>query len=64
MTGADALDKMLKHHNPFCAYFVSSGDRHCSCGRDLALAEVARLRRLETKLQPVLLKTEEAYDQA
>ena len=38
------LDLMLKHHKPYCAYFIFSGDRHCSCGRDDALKELELLR--------------------
>lgn len=59
MTGPAALDKILKNHNPFCAYYIATGDRHCSCGRDLALVELARLRSLEQKMQPFLLKEPE-----
>ena len=47
-----ALDRMLKYHRTLCAHSVSSGDRHCSCGRDEALVEVARLRAIESGLTP------------
>ena len=51
------LDRMLENHRPGCTYKVFSGDRHCSCGRDEARAEVERLRAIEAKyremLQPV-----------
>lgn len=33
------LDKVLKHHARTCNYYVFSGDRHCSCGRDDAIRE-------------------------
>ena len=36
-----ALDKVLKNHARSCAYYVFSGDRHCSCGRDAAIKELA-----------------------
>ena len=36
-----ALDKYLKlEHRKTCTYWVFSGDRHCSCGRDKARAEL------------------------
>jgi len=38
------LDRFLKTHKPTCAYFIHSGDRHCSCGRDAAQEELADLR--------------------
>jgi hypothetical protein len=39
-----ALDKMLLHHLPNCAWHIYSGDRHCSCGRDAAIRELVAIR--------------------
>lgn len=39
-----ALDKFLKFHKRSCTFFIFSGDRHCSCGRDEAIAEVQKMR--------------------
>jgi hypothetical protein len=39
-----ALDRMLEHHAAFCAWHIYSGDRHCSCGRDEAVKQLAELR--------------------
>lgn len=40
-----ALYRFFKNHDDFCNLHVySSDDRHCSCGRDEALAEVQRLQ--------------------
>lgn len=41
-----ALDLFLKFHKRSCTYFIYSGDRHCSCGRDRAAEELEELRRL------------------
>jgi predicted molibdopterin-dependent oxidoreductase YjgC len=41
-----ALDRMLKYHPKHCTYWLFSGDRHCSCGRDAALAELETLKTL------------------
>ena len=43
-TKESALDKFLKAHRRTCAYFIYSGDRHCSCGRDESIAELQKLR--------------------
>ena len=45
-----ALDRILKHHARSCTYFIFSGDRHCSCGRDQARGELTRI--LETISKP------------
>lgn len=34
---------MLEKHKPLCKYHVYSGDRHCSCGKDLALKELENI---------------------
>ena len=39
------LDEFLKFHKPTCSFHIHSGDRHCSCGRDEALKELAELRK-------------------
>lgn len=39
----DAIKRRLQHHAKNCTYFIFSGDRHCSCGRDLALVQLAAL---------------------
>lgn len=39
-----ALDKFLTHHERTCTYFIYSGDRHCSCGRDEAVKELQALK--------------------
>lgn len=65
------LDRFLLQHRRTCTYWIFSGDRHCSCGRDLALRELDQLkgtrrapvsnlikkgrRRLAMPLQPVLI---------
>ena len=38
------LDKFLARHKDTCTHYVFSCDRHCSCGRDEAEAELAELR--------------------
>lgn len=38
------LDRILKHHARHCTYWIFSGDRHCSCGRDEAILELDRMR--------------------
>ena len=43
MRETKALDKFLAKHKDHCAYWIFSGDRHCSCGRDEALHELAAL---------------------
>ena len=45
-----ALQKFFKKHRRWCTYFVFSGDRHCSCGRNEALAEVERLQSIVSGL--------------
>ncbi len=34
------LEKVTAKHARTCSYWVFSGDRHCSCGRDQARADV------------------------
>jgi hypothetical protein len=48
----DALEKLLEHHNKHCSYFVFSGDRHCSCGRNAALLELDVIKKLFSGVQP------------
>lgn len=38
-----AIEKLLTHHARSCTYWIFSGDRHCSCGRDKARAELAEI---------------------
>lgn len=38
------LDRFLENHKPTCTFFIYSGDRHCSCGRDAAKLELEELR--------------------
>lgn len=47
MKKASALDEFLKFHKRSCTFYIFSGDRHCSCGRDEALAELQELRRAQ-----------------
>jgi len=35
------LEKFLEKHKRTCTFYVYSGDRHCSCGRDEAEKELA-----------------------
>ena len=58
-TKESALDKFLAHHPKHCTYWVFSGDRHCSCGRDAAIAELQKLRELVSQVQPVLFPAAE-----
>lgn len=50
-----ALDKYLTFHKRSCTYYIFSGTRACSCGRDKALDELERyrmrIRELEQELQ-------------
>lgn len=39
-----ALDKFFASHKRSCTFYIFSGDRHCSCGRDDAIAEVQKMR--------------------
>lgn len=41
------LARMLKHHLRMCTYFIYSGDRHCSCGRDEAIEQAANLLQIK-----------------
>ena len=40
-----ALDKFLKNHRRTCTVFIFSGDRHCSCERDAAMAQWEKVKR-------------------
>jgi hypothetical protein len=40
------LYKMLQRHLPMCTYYIYSGDRHCSCGRDKAIETLRKVREL------------------
>lgn len=44
------LEKMISKHTSTCTVHTYSGDRHCSCGRDEAAAELAELRASLDKL--------------
>ncbi len=39
-----ALDRVTLHHARTCTFWIFSGDRACSCGRDQARAELAAVR--------------------
>jgi len=41
----DAIHRRLEHHARSCTYWIFSGDRHCSCGRDQALQELEAIER-------------------
>ena len=38
------LDRFLSKHKKSCSYWIFSGDRHCSCGRDEAIKELDALK--------------------
>jgi hypothetical protein len=38
------INKFTRKHDDFCAVHISSGDGHCSCGRNSARSEVAKLK--------------------
>jgi hypothetical protein len=40
------LYKFLDKHKDSCAYWIYSGDRHCSCGRDECLKVLDTIRGL------------------
>ena len=48
-----ALDKLLVHHLKTCAFWIFSGDRHCSCGRDEAIEELQAVK-VELEKQQVI----------
>lgn len=52
MAKVSALDKFLERHKDTCTYWIFSGDRHCSCGRDAALLELKELRESVPALCP------------
>jgi hypothetical protein len=54
-SNASALDRFLKEHKKHCNYWVFSGDRHCSCGRDDAIRELEEMRAALMQ-QPVLVQ--------
>lgn len=39
-----ALQRVTAKHARTCSYWIFSGDRHCSCGRDQARGELDQLR--------------------
>lgn len=51
---AKELDRFLARHKATCLRFIATSDRHCSCGRDIAAAEVARLRSLANEPPPAI----------
>ena len=58
-----ALDRYLSlPHRPTCTFWVFSGDRHCSCGRDAALQELAEIHTQSEAqaidLQPMLFQVQ------
>jgi hypothetical protein len=40
-----AIRRRLEFHARSCTYFIFSGDRHCSCGRNIALLELESIER-------------------
>ena len=46
------LNKILKRHLDSCSFWIFSGDRHCSCGRDNALKELDGLRIILKQSRP------------
>jgi hypothetical protein len=38
--------RRLKQHDTSCSFHIHSGDRHCSCGRDMAIKELLFIQRL------------------
>ena len=48
-----ALDRFLEKHKPTCTYWIFSGDRHCSCGRDQAILELTQLRAASEQPMPI-----------
>lgn len=38
------LYKMIEHHLPMCSFWIYSGDRHCSCGKEAAEKALALVR--------------------
>ena len=48
------LDAFLKKHTGFCSVHIYSGDRHCSCGRDLAIADLVALRERTDKAEEAI----------
>ena len=44
MSQTPGLDRMLQSHLKHCTFWIFSGDRHCSCGRDLAIKELDQLK--------------------
>jgi hypothetical protein len=51
------LYKFLDKHKDSCTYWIYSGDRHCSCGRDLCLSILALARaELGDKAEQILGK--------
>lgn len=38
--------RMLERHKDSCMYWIFSGPRHCTCGKEQADAAIARVREL------------------
>jgi hypothetical protein len=58
------LDRYLSlPHRKTCTFWIFSGDRHCSCGRDAAQKELAAMRTQAQaqpiEIQPMLFKEKE-----
>lgn len=43
--GTKALEKVLRHHDPWCSTHTVEGNGRCSCGRNQAIAELRVLVR-------------------
>lgn len=47
------IESFLAHHKKDCQFYIFSGSRSCSCGRDILAAELIRLREIEKKYKQI-----------
>jgi hypothetical protein len=47
------VESFLAHHKRNCNFYIFSGSRSCSCGRDVLAAELIRLREIEEKYKQI-----------
>lgn len=52
-------DYLIGTHRSFCTYWVFSGDRHCSCGRDKAIKQHEDMNRLLGVTKPTPIQERE-----
>lgn len=66
MSDTKALDVLLKHHFPGCAFREFTGATRCTCGRDRCAAELAKIVKHEEELCALIASRYENYlqDQA